>query len=699
VSRLRVLTVSDVSALALEGGAERVLWEATRRLASAGHAVRILSRAPAGVAPRRAQREGVDIVEFASSRRSLAHFLTSAIFEARRAAEPLLADTDVLHLHQPLSGYGVLTSPLGRRRPSLYTFHSPAPLEYRSRRRMTAHHLGGLAGLAGMLTLWKIEGACLRRATRIHVLSDFSASLLWKLYRIPRERIVKIPGGADLARFAPAPDRRRVRAALGLPLDTPLLLTVRNLETRMGLDTLLTAMTVVTRRRPDVHLVLGGSGSLREPLEAQARAAGLDKHVTFSGFIPEDDLPRYYQAADAFVLPTRELEGFGLVTVEALACGTPVLGTRIGATPELLEPLDRALVFGGDGPDAMAADILAFVERLRSDPAGAAALREACARHAGTRYGWDQVAGGLARTLTSLVKHAAPAAPSVEACEACGGPMRASRLLYDGQRYRRCPRCRARRLATLPSAVEMLREYEVRYPRRFPPARIETGRRAMLHSLLDHARRWATPGRLLDVGCGGGHFMADAAARGWRPVGTDLSREACVAAQRVAPVVQGDADALPFGASTMDAVTLVNVLDHTTRPLAVVREAARVLRPGGLLVVRVPNGAFLAGWAQVLGRLGPGVRWRGWDAYPILHVFAFGPRALRRLVERAGFDVVETANSALASPGSPRAGLAAAAVRALTRAGAGVVSALSGGRWLAGPSIEVYARRRDESRR
>jgi len=62
VSRLRVLTVSDVSALALEGGAERVLWEATRRLASAGHAVRILSRAPAGVAPRRAQREGVDIV-------------------------------------------------------------------------------------------------------------------------------------------------------------------------------------------------------------------------------------------------------------------------------------------------------------------------------------------------------------------------------------------------------------------------------------------------------------------------------------------------------------------------------------------------------------------------------------------------------------------------------------------------------------
>jgi glycosyltransferase involved in cell wall biosynthesis/SAM-dependent methyltransferase len=701
VRRLRVLTVSDVSALALEGGAERVLWEATRRLAGAGHAVRILSRAPAGVAPRRAQREGVEIVEFASSRRSLAHFLRSAIVEARRTAGPLLAESDVLHLHQPLSGYGVLTSPLGRRLPSLYTFHSPAPLEYRSRRRMTAHHLGGLAGLAGMLTLWKIEAACLRRATRIHVLSDFSASLLWRLYRIPAERIVKIPGGADLARFTPAADRRRVRAALGLPLDTPLLLTVRNLETRMGLDTLLTAMTVVARRRPDVHLVLGGSGSLREPLEAQARATGLDKHVTFVGFIPEQDLPRYYQAADAFVLPTRELEGFGLVTVEALACGTPVLGTRIGATPELLEPLDPALVFGGDGPESMAADILAFVERLRSDPAGAAALREACARHAGTRYGWDQVVGGLALTLTSLAEGPVSGAPMADPCEACGGPMRASRLLYDGQRYGRCPRCRARRLVTLPSAVEVLREYEVRYPRRFPPERIETGRRAMLHSLLDRARRWATPGRLLDVGCGGGHLMADAVERGWRPLGTDLSREACVAARRVAvaPCVQADADALPFRDGALDAVTLVNVLDHTTRPLAAVREAARVLRPGGLLVVRVPNGGFHAAWARVLGRLGPGVRWRGWDAYPILHVFAFGPRALRRLVERAGFDVLETANSALASPGPPRVGRAAGAVRGLTRGGAKLVSALSGGRWLAGPSIEVYARRRGESPR
>jgi len=703
---VRVLAVSDVSALALEGGAERVLWEASSRLAARGHDVRILSRAPADVPPRRLRRGRIDVVEFASSRRSLLGFLRGAVQEARRAAAPLLAETDVLHLHQPLSGYGVLTSARGRRLPSLYTFHSPAPLEYRSRRRMTAHHLGGAAGLAGTLTLWAIERACLRRATRIHVLSDFSAALLWKLYRIPAERLVKIPGGADLARFRPAGDRRHVRVELGLPLDRPLLFTVRNLEARMGLDTLLAAMAIIARRMPEAHLLIGGAGSLRPALEARVDALGLDKHVTFLGFVPDAELPRYYQAADLFVLPTRALEGFGLVTVEALACGTPVLGTRVGATPELLEPLDPSLVFGAADAETMAAELLAFLARQRRDPFGAAALRAACRRHAETRYGWEHAVSGLERTLGELVARGAPAGAGPVACEACGAPMPVSALLYDGRRYRRCASCRARRVATLPSDAELLREYEARYPRRFPPGLIEPPRREMMQSLLERAGRRAGGGRLLDVGCGGGHFMAAAVACGWRPIGTDLSREACTAARRTAgvPVTQADADALPFRTGALDAVALVNVLDHTTRPLAVVREAARVLRPGGLLIVRVPNGAFHAAWAGLLGRLGPLVRWRGWDAYPILHVFAFGPAALRRLVERGGFEVLETTNSALASPapGPARTALAAlarAAVRRLTRGAAALVAAVSGGRWLAGPSIEVYARRREEAAR
>ena len=93
---MRILTVSDVSALTLAGGAERVLGEVTGRLAARGHAVRILSRAPADGAARGVRRGTVEVVEFASSRRSVLGFLRSAVQEARRAAS--VAAEDVAEL-------------------------------------------------------------------------------------------------------------------------------------------------------------------------------------------------------------------------------------------------------------------------------------------------------------------------------------------------------------------------------------------------------------------------------------------------------------------------------------------------------------------------------------------------------------------------------------------------------------------------
>lgn len=204
---LRILAIADVSPLAVPGGAERTLWEQTRRLARRGHDVRVLCRAPGPEPAAPTVRDGVRIVEFASARRSPVDFLRSTLVGARRAAARLLAeqDADLINVYQPLSGYGVLASPIGRRLPSLYSFLSPAPLEYRSRQRMTAHHRAGAAGAAGVAALWMAERACLRRATRIHVMSDFSVSLLWRLYRIPAERTVKIPAAWTSSAFTRPP--------------------------------------------------------------------------------------------------------------------------------------------------------------------------------------------------------------------------------------------------------------------------------------------------------------------------------------------------------------------------------------------------------------------------------------------------------------------------------------------------------------
>lgn len=405
---LRILVVSDVSPVAIRGGGERVLWEGARHLAQGGHRIRILSRAPADGAPETVERLGIAIRHFPVDRRSLRRFLQSSIVQAGCAATRALeeSDADVLHLHQPLSGYGALRAPAARRIPSLYTFLSPAPLEYRSRQGMTRHHRSGWAGSLGIALLWLIERACLTRATRVHVLSDFSGAQLRRLYRIPAGRIVKIPGGVDTERFQPAPDRAAVRKALGLPEGAPVLFTVRNLEARMGLDALIRAIALLRPRVPDVRLLIGGEGSRRGELEALIASLGLGGHVRLLGFVPERELPLYYQAADAFVLPTRELEGFGLVAVEALACGTPALGTPVGAIPEVLGGLGADLLFDGTGPEAIARGIAGHLERTWADAERAAALRRRCWTYAVTRFAWDPIVKQLEQELLRLAGRA-----------------------------------------------------------------------------------------------------------------------------------------------------------------------------------------------------------------------------------------------------------------------------------------------------
>jgi glycosyltransferase involved in cell wall biosynthesis/SAM-dependent methyltransferase len=672
--------VSDVSPSSPAGGGERMLWEQARRLAARGHAVRVVSRAdPGDDAPRSLEREGVGIRPFPVDRRSIARFVRSSILGARRATTDELArqGADVLHLHQPLAGYGALAARAARGLPSLYSFYSPAPLEYRSRRGMTDRHRAGLVGATGIAMLWAFERACLRRVALVHVLSHFSANQVWKLYAVPRDRIVMIPGAAATERFQPAADRGAVRRQLGIAADRSLLFTVRNLESRMGLDSLLRAMAIVKTRRPDALLLIGGTGSLAELLKAQSHALGLEPHVQFLGFVPDEALPLYYQAADAFVLPTRELEGFGLVTVEALACGTPVLGTPVGATPEILAPLCPSLIFGGTAPEMLAAGLERFLDDKTRDPERYERLRAASRAHCERRYTWARattdlehalrrVAGGGGNETTAGV-NAPPCGPAA-ACPACGGPTRLSELVYRGVRHYRCGSCGSSLATVQPTGPELQREYEGDYPLRFAPDRLTAERASVFDALLDRLAGFGLggdPPRLLDVG-GGGHLAGLARARRWLAVNADLADQACTAARRGGeiPTVRADGALLPFRSGTVDAVTLVNIVDQAREPLTILQEAHRVLRAGGLLALRVPNVRFHRPWDRFLIALGPLARSRDWDTYPIVHHFAFTPAGLRRLAERAGFGVLEVGNSAL-----------------------------SRDRCLVGPSVELYARK------
>jgi glycosyltransferase involved in cell wall biosynthesis len=149
---------------------------------------------------------------------------------------------------------------------------------------------------------------------------------------------------------------------------------------------------------------------------------GLDDRVELLGRVSDEDLPLWHKAADLFVLPSVAYEGFGLVTAEALASGTPVVGTPIGATPELLEPLDSRLLARGIDPATLAAAIRTGL-RITTP-----AFRARCRDYALACFAWDTVISDWSRILEDAAVPHRRARDLMEAGHA--------RAAYDAPRVR-----------------------------------------------------------------------------------------------------------------------------------------------------------------------------------------------------------------------------------------------------------------------
>jgi glycosyltransferase involved in cell wall biosynthesis len=228
-----------------------------------------------------------------------------------------------------------------------------------------------------------------------------------RMYGVRREAVTLVPGGVDHRRFvSPTAAKSDLRRRLRLPADGPMIITVRRLAARMGLDNLIAAMPAVLQALPaEVHLVVVGQGQLREHLERRVSALGLGGHVHFVGFVSDKALPLYYQAADLFVLPSRSLEGFGLITLEAFSSGLPVVGTPTGATPELLAQVDERLILQGTSPDAIAAGIVRYFTQVKGCIAPGT-LRELVL----SRYTWETVVAQTEAVYARLL-HGTSTAP------------------------------------------------------------------------------------------------------------------------------------------------------------------------------------------------------------------------------------------------------------------------------------------------
>jgi glycosyltransferase involved in cell wall biosynthesis len=244
-----------------------------------------------------------------------------------------------------------------------------------------------------------IERKVFAQAARIVAVSAFSARQIRSRAPSAADRVRILPTGVETDFFTPPPTRAMARAEVGLETDEPLVLGVGRLAGVKQFDRLITAFAVASARGLKAHLAIAGDGPERGRLEHLIATYGMGERIRLAGYCDPPRLRSYMQAADLQVCSSA-FENLSLAILEGMACGTPVLGTPGGGTPELVGAIDPALILDDDHAHTLAdalPDWLADRERL-------ARLGQRARQLAVDRYDWERVVDGLEAVCSEVTR-------------------------------------------------------------------------------------------------------------------------------------------------------------------------------------------------------------------------------------------------------------------------------------------------------
>lgn len=241
----------------------------------------------------------------------------------------------------------------------------------------------------------------LRGATAVIANSNFTRDLLLKEWGMPPERVKLLHPGVDCTYFCPAEPDAAARERLGWT-GRRVVLTAGRLQRRKGQDTMIEVTARLRERFPDLLLAIIGAGEERARLEDMVTRLGVSNHVKFMGELSDADLLHCYQQCDVFALANRtigkDVEGFGMVLLEAQSCGRPVLAGASGGTAETLRPNESGVVVPCDRPD----EPTAALAELLSDPAKLSAMGLSGRAWVAGKFDWPILAAEAQKLFAEL---------------------------------------------------------------------------------------------------------------------------------------------------------------------------------------------------------------------------------------------------------------------------------------------------------
>ena len=339
--------------------------------------------------------------EYPLPKKELAGYIPEYVEGIKRFAQEKGIHYDLIHSHYWMSGIAAEMLKEEWNVPILQMFHTLGLMK--NKIAQSPAEIEGDYRIEGEKQVMKV-------ADRIVAATPAEVSQLQKMYGVEAEKIVIIPPGVDTARFYPIPSDE-AKEAIEVPCKNKLLLFVGRIEPLKGLPNLIHALDLIRKKGNPVMgcyclMVIGGDpdASPNTMTEEMARVKSLCKElgvedlVVFLGKKSQETLPYYYSSADVLIMPSY-YESFGMVALEAMACGTPVIVSQVGGLPFLVKNGKTGFVVPDNGPEALAEALLNLMTNTE--------LRRQMGMQAANYaldYSWSLIAERIAGEYADLLK-------------------------------------------------------------------------------------------------------------------------------------------------------------------------------------------------------------------------------------------------------------------------------------------------------